>query len=498
MSKAGVETLAHAVERRAQDRGEQLALILHEKTLSYADLDSLGRRVAGALTRDGVQMGDTVAVLGANSVGYLALMIGTARVGAVLAAIPVSADYAARSAMIADADAKLLFTDQLGVDEGTSKVIAISALDNWIGKADPAFEHAPVAPDAPMTIIYSSGTTGTPKGIVQPFVYRERMLQSGAARGYSGDAVTLLATPLYSNTTLSSLVQTIGAGGTVVLMVKFDAAAWLALAEQHRATHAMLVPVMCSRLLAHEAFDRTDLSAFRTKYCTSAPFAPALKREMLERWPGGLVEFYGMTEGGASFVLFAHEHPDKLHTVGTIAAGGEVCLLDEDERVVPIGEQGEIVTRSPAMMLGYHNRPADTAASRWIAPDGGVWQRTGDIGRLDPDGFLSIVDRKKDLIISGGFNIYPADIEAVLLRHPDVMEASVVGVPSETWGETPVAFAVSSRSSAVSLKTWLNERVGKMQRVADVCLVDELPRGPIGKVLKRQLRDSYIAAAVSA
>jgi acyl-CoA synthetase (AMP-forming)/AMP-acid ligase II len=220
---------------------------------------------------------------------------------------------------------------------------------------------------------------------------------------------------------------------------------------------------------------------------------------MLDRWPGGLVEFYGMTEGGASFVLFAHEHPDKLHTVGRIApGGGEARLLDDEDRDVPEGGQGEIVTRSASMMIGYHNRPAETAASRWVAPDGSVWQRTGDVGRIDADGFLTIVDRKKDMIISGGFNIYPSDIEAALAGHPAVLEASVVGVPSATWGETPVAFVVAPGEDAQAIKAWLNERVGKIQRVADVRLVDALPRGPIGKVLKRELRDGYVAALEAA
>jgi long-chain acyl-CoA synthetase len=493
-----VETLARAIERRAMEAPDHAALMMDGAIISYAALDGTGRRIAAALHRDGLTIGDTIAVLAANSPSYLALMVGAARAGVVLAAIPVSADRAAQDAMIGDSGARLLFTDQPAFTRGTTPTVMLDALDAWLDEKAPPSTHALVPPEAPMTIIYSSGTTGTPKGIVQPFLYRARMLESGAARGYSADAVTLLATPLYSNTTLSSLVQTIGAGGTLVLMAKFDAGQWLALAERHRVTHAMLVPVMCTRLLAHADFDTTDLSAFRVKYCTSAPFAAALKREMLDRWPGGLVEFYGMTEGGASFALFAHEHPDKLHTVGRIAPGGELRLLDDDDRDVPAGEQGEIVTRSPSMMIGYHNRPSETAACRWTAPDGSVWQRTGDIGRLDADGFLSIVDRKKDMIISGGFNIYPSDIEAVLAGHDAVVEASVVGVPSETWGETPVAFAVAPGQDAAALKDWLNSRLGKMQRVADVRLVDELPRGPIGKVLKRQLRDDYLTVAQAA
>jgi len=143
------------------------------------------------------------------------------------------------------------------------------------------------------------------------------------------------------------------------------------------------------------------------------------------------------------------------------------------------------------MMIGYHNRREETAASRWTAPDGTIWQRTGDIGWCDEDGFLTIVDRKKDMIISGGFNIYPSDIEAQLADHPAVEDASVVGVPSAVWGETPVAFVVATGTSAQAIMEWVNARLGKMQRVADVVLVEALPRGPIGKVLKHELRERY-------
>ena len=498
-SAGDILTLADYVRARAQSAPQHPAIIVDDDTLTYAELERDADRVAGALRRDGIAAGDVVAVVGTGSPAYLAIMVGAARVDAVLAPLPASAEPAALAAMLRDSDARLLLDDGGTAITPSPSVARVSltadAFEAWLAPAGAPEPQAPVSAQAPTTIIYSSGTTGTPKGIVQPHVYRSNMLAGGISRGYASDAVTLLATPLYSNTTLASLIQTIGAGGTLVLMPKFDAGAWLALAERHRVTHAMLVPVMYQRVLAHADFARTDLSSFRMKYCTSAPFAPALKQAVLERWPGGLTELYGMTEGGAAFVLHAHAHPDKLHTVGQLAPGSEVRILDAEDREVPAGGEGEIVGRSGGMMIGYHNRPGDTAACRWIAADGSVWQRTGDVGRIDDDGFLTIVDRKKDMIISGGFNIYPSDIEAVLAQHDAVIEASVVGVPSETWGETPVAFAVAPGKTAAEVKAWLNERVGKMQRVADVVLVDALPRGSIGKVLKRELRDRYVADA---
>jgi acyl-CoA synthetase (AMP-forming)/AMP-acid ligase II len=219
----------------------------------------------------------------------------------------------------------------------------------------------------------------------------------------------------------------------------------------------------------------------------------------MARWPGGLVEFYGMTEGGGTCILAAHEHPDKLHTVGCPAEWHDIRLIDDDGRELPAGATGEVVGHSPGMMLGYHRQPQKTREAEWFDAAGKRFIRTGDVGRFDDDGFLVLLDRKKDVVISGGFNIYPSDLEAVLREHPAVADAAVVGVPSTEWGETPVAFVVrragadadADDATADDLKHWLNARVGKTQRVAGVRFVDELPRSAIGKVLKRELRERW-------
>jgi len=230
------------------------------------------------------------------------------------------------------------------------------------------------------------------------------------------------------------------------------------------------------------------------KFSTSAPFAAWLKADVLKRWPGGLVEYFGMTEGGGTFILAAHEHPDKLHTVGRPAPGHDIRLIDEDGKEVPAGQIGEIVGHSPAMMNGYHNQPGKTADAEWRDETGKRFIRTGDVGRYDEDGFLTLMDRKKDMIISGGFNIYPSDMEAVITQHEQVAEAAVVGVPSDRWGETPIALVVVKPGSTVTapeLKAWVNERVGKTQRMAALEFLPSLPRSAIGKVLKRELRDQF-------
>ncbi|MFA6445477.1 MAG: fatty acid--CoA ligase family protein, partial [Sterolibacterium sp.] len=321
-------------------------------------------------------------------------------------------------------------------------------------------------------------------------------VRRGKAYGYGPDTVTLLSTPLYSNTTLVVFFPTLTFGGTVVLMPKFDAAAYLQLAQDHSVTHTMLVPVQYQRLMARADFDRYDLSSFRIKFSTSAPFSAALKTDVLTRWPGGLVEFYGMTEGGGTCILDAHLHPDKLHTVGRPAEGHDIRLIDDSDQEVAAGEAGEVVGHSAGMMSGYHGQPAKTRAAEWFDPAGKRFIRTGDIGRFDGDGFLTLFDRKKDMIISGGFNIYPSDLEATLREHPAVEDAAVVGVTSTEWGETPAAFVIRKAAADIPadvLLRWVNQRVGRTQRLASLRFLEELPRSPIGKVLKRELRDRYAA-----
>jgi acyl-CoA synthetase (AMP-forming)/AMP-acid ligase II len=240
-------------------------------------------------------------------------------------------------------------------------------------------------------------------------------------------------------------------------------------------------------------FDGFDLTSYRLKGATSAPFPAWLKADVLKRWPGGLVEGYGLTEGGATTTLIAHKFPDKLHTVGQPSPGHVMKIIDEDGNELPPGAVGEIVGRSPIMMNGYHGQPAKTREMEWFDKDGVRYIRHGDIGKFDEDGFLILMDRAKDMIISGGFNIFPTDLEAELARQSAVKEAAVVGIPSDQWGETPLAVIVLADPAAdpEAIRAEANRALGKTQRIARIEVVDELPRSPIGKVLKRELRDHF-------
>jgi acyl-CoA synthetase (AMP-forming)/AMP-acid ligase II len=500
-------TIPEMIHFAVSQRPEHSALILNDHVISYAQLDTLIARVAASLQRDGLKPGDRIAACAGTSFEYVALFLGALRAGAVMTPLPPSATPQNLTGMLANSGATLLFQDRACALSWPTDALVGQGLrrvwldeqqgsDSWGAWLLSNTKPTPVDTQSnwAFNLIYSSGTTGTPKGIVQPCSMRWSHVQRAATNGYGPDSVTLTSTPLYSNTTLVALLPTLALGGTGVLMSKFDARRYLALAEKHRVTHTMLVPVQYQRILDDPEFDRFDLSTFQAKFSTSAPFGAALKAEVLKRWPGRLTEIYGMTEGGGRCELEAHNYPHKLHTIGRPASGHDIRLINEAGQEVPQGQTGEIVGSSSAMMEGYYGMPEKTREVEWFDPSGKRFIRTGDIARYDEDGFLILADRKKDMVISGGFNIYPSDLESELGKHSEVYDCAVVGVPSRQWGETPVAYVVLKPKATISreaLLEWVNARLGKTQRLADLILTDDLPRSEIGKVLKRTLRERY-------
>lgn len=494
--------IPNLISHWATHRPDHVALIQDGRRLSYAQLDAHMNNVAAALQRDGMRPGDVLAICALNSIEYATAFLGALRAGVAVAPLAPSASAESLLTMLEDASPRLLFIDAQSAQHlqpvatqlpCPSRRLDQDGLSSWLSEAKP--EPVEIQPDWAFNIIYSSGTTGEPKGIVQSHAMRWAHIRRSAGYGYGEDATTLISTPLYSNTTLVAFIPTVALGSTVVLMSKFEAGEYLRLAQQHSVTHTMLVPVQYQRIMSRNDFDQYDLSHFRYKMCTSAPFGAALKADVLARWPGGLIDTYGMTEGGGTCLLAAHEFPDKLHTVGKPAEGHDVRVIDDEGNELPKGAIGEIVGHSPAMMIGYLNKPEKTAEAEWFDPSGKRFIRTGDVGRFDADGFITLLDRKKDMIISGGFNLYPSDLESILREHPAIADVAVVGVPSTRWGETPVAFVVRAGGAAETPDTlldWFNGRVGKTQRLARLEFTGELPRSAIGKVLKRELRDQFV------
>jgi acyl-CoA synthetase (AMP-forming)/AMP-acid ligase II len=502
------------IARHAREFPQARAVVCEGKTLTWAQFDKRINKVARKLAGMGVGKGDKIAILASNSVEYLETFMGGLRAGACVVPLSTMAAADALEKMLDDCDAKVLFlSDQYRAlvepyDARLGKLIAGGRIaydfrrdgwddyEAWLAVASDAPFEVPLAQGDDFNIIYSSGTTGLPKGILHSHVMRDLLAVRFTVFDYGPDSISLASTPLYSNTTLVAVLATLGIGGTTILMPKSDVVKFLEIAQRERVTHAMLVPVQYQRILAHPDFDKFDLSSFRAKLSTSAPLRAHIKADCLQRWPGRLIEIYGLTEGGGSCTLEANLHPDKLHTVGKPGLGSEIVVLDEQGRVLPQGEVGELAGRAQVMMKGYYKQDDKTRDLFWYDAQGRLFFKSGDMGRIDEDGFIVLLDRKKDMIISGGFNVYAADIEVLLLKHPDIVDVAVIGIPSEQWGESPLALCARRDGATVGeaeVKEWANGQLSKTQRLVGVEFRDSLPRSTIGKIMKRELREPYWA-----
>ncbi|WP_116199823.1 acyl-CoA synthetase [Amycolatopsis circi] len=491
-------SLAQWIARRSTVTPESVALVAAEtgERITYADLERRVARRAAALRDLGVRKGDRVALLGLNSTGYLETLFAVAWLGAIT--LPINFRLAAAEVeyLLDDARPVLVVHDDAFAALAKEASGARTLVDNReLGTTEDRVELEPTGPDEVAVLMYTSGTTGRPKGAMLTHGNLEanaiNVLTSG--EGLLPSDITLTVAPLFHIGGLALFtLPLLYAGGTVVVAGKFDPQETLALIQREKVTVHFMVPAMWAAMTQVPDFDSYDLSRLRYLLCGGAP-CPLPVIEFYEGKGLTFVEGFGMTElSPAALVLESAFVRSHAGSVGRPFLHVEARIVDERDDDVPTGAVGELVLRGPSVFAGYWGLPEASAESMR-----GGWFHSGDLARCDADGFVTLVDRKKDMIISGGENVYPIEVEQVLHRHPDIADVAVIGAPDPQWGETVIAVVVPVGESldGDAVIAYCRERIAAFKCPRRVEVVAELPRNATGKLLKRELRARYTGSA---
>ena len=487
------------LQASAAERPDHPAIRFEDRTLSYAEVDRAARGVAAALRSRGIEAGDRVALLIPNVPEFTLAYFGILYAGGTVVPLNVLLSAPEVTYHLKDSGAKLLIAhpffaeparrgaEEAGVPFLPSSGEGSDTLGALAG-GDPLDALHPTSPDDTAVILYTSGTTGRPKGaelthsnlFVNCAVVVPRLVE------LSRDEVALATLPLFHSFGQTCIQNaTLAAGGTFTLLPRFTPADALRLMQDHGVTLFAGVPTMYFALLHHEGGEKFDLSKLRLCMTGGAPMPLEVMRAFEERFGVAILEGYGLSETSpvASFNMLTR--PRKPGSIGYPVWGVEMAVLDDRDRPLPEGERGEICIRGHNVMKGYWRRPDATKEAMR-----GGWFHSGDIGYRDEDGCYFIVDRKKDMILRGGFNVYPREVEEVLYEHPAVVEAAVIGVPHESHGEevkAVVALSPGAKLAEDELIDWCKERLAAYKYPRIVEFRDSLPKGPTGKILKREL-----------
>jgi long-chain acyl-CoA synthetase len=490
--------LAQILPRTAAKHPDRVALKLDDLELTYSELDDASARVGGLLGEMGIGPGDHVGIMLPNVPYFPMVYFGVLRSGGIVVPMNVLLKERETGFYLSDSEAKAVFawhdfaaaaSAGAGEDGAECLVVEPGQFEDLVAGAEPLAEVADRSGDDTAVLLYTSGTTGQPKGAELTHsnlarnveVTRETLITAGE------DDVILGALPLFHSFGQTCGMNVAVAGGACLTMIpRFDAGKALEIIARDRVTIFEGVPTMYAALLNHPKRDRFDLSTLRMCVSGGGPLPLEVMRGFEQAFDTIILEGYGLSETSpvASF-----NHPDrerKPGSIGTPIAGVGMKVIDDAGDEAPVGEPGEVVIRGHNVMKGYWRRPEATAAA--IDADG--WFKTGDIAKVDADGYFFIVDRKKDLIIRGGYNVYPREIEEVLYEHPAVREAAVVGVPHPELGEevgAAIALCEGSNATADEIRDHVKRQVAAYKYPRLVWIVDDLPKGPTGKILKRDI-----------
>ncbi len=529
------DALPEIFARRATERGDTPLVEFLGRTFSYAELHDQARRFAAGLIEKGIEKGDRIGLFLPNVPTYVASYYGAMMAGAVVVnfsplysaeelahqvedsgtlllvtldspmLLPTAEKVLEASSLVALIVAKL--SDMLPTAKslalrilGRSQIAAIprradvTLWSDWQAHEHPA--QCTFHADDLALLQYTGGTTGTPKGAMLThgnLAGNARQVDEIDPFEHDMPDSVLGALPLFhvfANTCV--LNRTVVRGGMIAMVPRFDPKQVLKTISRTRPLAFPGVPTMFQALLDHEDFDKTDWSSLLICISGGAPMPGKLREQFEARTGVRLVEGYGLTESSGVVSVNPYIGTRKPGTIGQVLPGTKVLLLDKEDptKLAPDGEPGELVVAGPQVMKGYWNRP-DTAASAFAEHEGETWLRTGDVATIDEDGYLDIVDRIKDMIAVGGFKVFPSQVEEVILQHPDVKEALVIGKPDSYRGESPAAYVTlmdHAESDGQTLKNWVNDRVGKHERVSELVVRDDLPKTMIGKLDRKALR----------
>jgi acyl-CoA synthetase (AMP-forming)/AMP-acid ligase II len=514
----GPATLADMIRDRAKMRGDAIAFEFEGRTTTFSELDDKTNRVANALKALGVKPHERIAYLGKNSDVYFELLLGAMKANVVMAPVNWRLAGPEVAFIVEDCKAAALFvgpefiTLVRNIEDKLPSVRAVVTTEGgaaewrdymaWRdaqGGDDPDIE---ISPKDTAIQLYTSGTTGQPKGAMLSHANFFNLVRSGSEADkpewnrWTADDVSLVAMPVFHIGGSGWGIMSLYHGARSVIAREFDPTKVLDFFEEAGITKLFMVPAAMQFVVRQPRARNVDFSRLKYMLYGASPIPAALLKECIEVFKCGFVQMYGMTETTGTIVALPPEdHVEgsaRMRSAGKALPGVELAILDADGIPLPPGEIGEIATRSGSNMSGYWNLPEATAST--LRSDG--WLRTGDAGFMDEDGYLYIHDRIKDMIISGGENIYPAEVESALCDHPDIAEAAVIGIPDDKWGEAVKAVVVmkpGKTAAATDILNFTRERIAGYKTPKSVDFIDALPRNPSGKILRRHLRDPYWA-----